>query len=75
MGGPENKGSLEGGTDEYFEEKTPVEMIEERKQRLRMSRMDARLRTPALRRKRSGLVGKENNRGLNLAKMKRLEST
>ena len=56
-----NKGNLEGGTDEYLEEKTPVEFIEERKQRLHTSRMDSRLRTPALRRKRGGKVGKENH--------------
>ena len=51
VGGRENKGNLEGGTDEYLEEKTPVKIIEERRQRLRMSRMDTRLRTPAPRRK------------------------
>ena len=28
VGGWENKGNLEGGTDEYLEEKTPVEIIE-----------------------------------------------
>ena len=39
------------GNGEYLEEKTPVEIIEERKQRLRTSRMDTRLRTPVLRRK------------------------
>ena len=33
--------------DEYLEEKTPVEIIEEKEQKLRMSRMDTRLRTPA----------------------------
>ena len=27
--GRKNKGNLEGGTDEYLEEKTPVEIIEE----------------------------------------------
>ena len=54
VGGRENKGNLEGGTDEYLEEKTPVEIIEERKQRLRTSRMDTRLRTPTPRRKREG---------------------
>ena len=42
---------LEGRTDEYLEEKTPVEIIEERKQRLRTSRMDTRLGTLAPRRK------------------------
>ena len=46
VGGRENKGNLEGEIDEYLEEKTPVEIIEERKQRLRTSRMDTRLRTP-----------------------------
>ena len=54
VGGRENKGNLEGGTDEYLEEKTPVEIIEERKQRLRTSRMDTRLRTPVPRRRRVG---------------------
>ena len=39
VGGQENKGNLEGETDEYLEEKTPVEG----KQRLRTSRMDTRL--------------------------------
>ena len=48
------------GTDECLQEETPVEIIEERKKRLRTSRMDTRLRTPALRRK-AGRVGKENN--------------
>ena len=38
--GREKKGNLKGGSYEYLEEKTPVEIIEERKQRLRMSRMD-----------------------------------
>ena len=49
-----NKGNMEGGTDECLEEKTPVEVIEERKKRLRTSRMDTRLWTPVLRRKRVG---------------------
>ena len=51
VGGRENKGNLEGETDEYLEEKTPVEIIEERKQRLHTSRMDTRLWNPVLRRK------------------------
>ena len=38
VGGRENKGNLEGETDEYLEEKTLVE----RKQRLHTSRMDTR---------------------------------
>ena len=42
------------GNDEYLEEKTPVEIIEEREQRLRTSRMDTRLRTPVSRRRRVG---------------------
>ena len=54
VGGRENKGNLEGGTDEYLEEKTTVEIIEEKRQRLRTSRMDTRLRTPVPRRKRVG---------------------
>ena len=61
VGGREKQRHLEGRTDEYLEEKTPVEIIEERKQRLRTSRMDTRLRTPVPRRKRGGRVGKENN--------------
>ena len=51
VGGQENKCNLEGEIDKYLEEKTPVEIIEEIKQRLRTSRMDTRLRTPARRRK------------------------
>ena len=51
VGGRENKGNLEGGTDEYLEEKTPVEIIEDREKRLRTSRMETRLWTPAPRRK------------------------
>ena len=58
VGGRENKSNLEGETDEYLEEKTPVEIIEERKKRLRTSRMNTRLRTPVPRRKRGGRVGK-----------------
>ena len=58
--GRENKSNLEVGTDEYLEEKTPVEIIEERKQRLRTSRMDTRLRTLVPRRK-EWAGGKENN--------------
>ena len=54
VGGRENKGNLEGRTHEYLEEKTPIEIIEERKQRLRTSRMDTRLRTPVPRRRREG---------------------
>ena len=86
VGGRENKGNLEGETDEYPEEKTPVEIIEKREQRLCTSRMDTRLRTPVLRRKRVGGWEKKTNEdgettslranwGLNLAKKKRLEST
>ena len=58
MGGRENKGNLEGEINEYLEEKTQVEIIEEREQKLHMSRMDTRLQTPAPRRKRGGRVGK-----------------
>ena len=54
VGVRENKGNLEGEIDEYLEEKTPVEIIEERKQRLRTSRMDTRLRTPVPRGRRVG---------------------
>ena len=54
VGGRENKGNLEGEIDEYLEEKTPVEIIEEREQRLRTSRMDTRLRTLVSRRRRVG---------------------
>ena len=52
VGGRENKGNLEGKIDEYLEEKTPVEIIEEREQKLHTSRMDTRLGTPASRKKR-----------------------
>ena len=41
--GRENKINLEGEIDEYLEEKTPVEIIEEREQKLRTSRKDTRL--------------------------------
>ena len=54
VGGRENKGNLEGEIDEYLEEKTPVEIIEEREQKLHTSRMDTRLRTPVPRRRRGG---------------------
>ena len=56
VGGRENKCNLEGEIDKYLEEKTPVENIEERRQRLRTSRMDTRLRTPVPRR-RTGRAG------------------
>ena len=78
---------MEGETDEYLEEKTPIEIIEERKQRLRTSRMDNRLRTPALRRKMVGewekrkttedgenLIAAKELR-IDLAKTKRVESS
>ena len=42
------------GNDKYLEEKTPVEIIEEREQKLHTSRMDTRLRTPVPRRRRVG---------------------
>ena len=54
VGGRENKGNLEGEINEYLEEKTPVEKIEERKQRLHTSRMNTRLWTPVPRRRRVG---------------------
>ena len=54
LGGRENKGNFDGRTDEYLEEKTPVEFIEERKQRLRTSRKDTRLRTQVPRGRRVG---------------------
>ena len=34
LGGRENKGNLEGEIDEYLEEKTPVEIIEEKKAKI-----------------------------------------
>ena len=61
MGGRENKIILEGEIDEYLEEKTPVEIIEEEKHRLRTSRMDTRLQTPVPRRRTGRAGGKENN--------------
>ena len=45
-GRAENEENLEGETMNILKRKTPVEIIEERKQRLHTSRMDARLRTP-----------------------------
>ena len=56
------------GTNEYLEEKTPVEIIEERKQRLCTSRMDTRLQAPAPRRKRGGRVGKRKQLRIELGK-------
>ena len=32
VGGQENKGNLEGGTNEYLEEKTPLERIVEQRE-------------------------------------------
>ena len=54
MGGRENKDYLKGESTNILKRKTPVEIIEERKQRLRTSRMDTRLRTPVPRRRRVG---------------------
>ena len=51
VGGRENKGNLEGETTNILKRKTPVEIIEEREQKLHTNRMDTRLRTPASRRK------------------------
>ena len=51
MGGRENRSNLEGEIDDYLEEETSVETIEEREQKLRTSRMDTLLRTPVPRRK------------------------
>ena len=73
MGGRENKGNLEGETKEYLEEKTPLEIIEERNQRLRTSRMDTRLRTPTSRRKGVGRWEKKTTEdGENLVAEKEL---
>ena len=47
--GGKKQRQLGRGNDEYLEEKTPVEIIEERKQRLCTSRKHTRSRTPALR--------------------------
>ena len=49
--GGKNKDNLEGEMTNILKRKTPVEIIEQRKQILRTSRMDTRLRTPAPRRK------------------------
>ena len=46
------------GNDEYLEETTPVEIIGERRQRLRMSRMDTQLQTP-VKEEKGGRVGKK----------------
>ena len=58
---PEEEGGRAGkqrqlgrGIDEYLEEKTPVKIIEERRQRLRTSRKHTRLRTPVPRGRRVG---------------------
>ena len=40
VGGRESKDNLEGEIDEYLEEKTPIENIEEREQKVHASRMD-----------------------------------
>ena len=45
------KATWKGKPTNSLKRKTPVEIIEERKQKLRTSRMDTRLRTPASRRK------------------------
>ena len=49
-----NTGNWKGEPTNILKRKTPVKIIEERKQRLRTSRMDTRLRTPVLRRRREG---------------------
>ena len=54
MGGRENTGSLNGESTSNLKRKTPVKIIEERKQRLHTSRMDTRLRTPVPRRRSEG---------------------
>ena len=51
---------VEGRTNEYLGEKTPVENIEERRQGLRTGRMDTRLRIPV--RRRRGVGGWEKKR-------------
>ena len=54
------KATWKGKPTNILKRKTPVEIM----QRLRTSRMDTRLRTPAPRRKRVGGWEKKNNRGL-----------
>ena len=71
VGGHENKIILEGEIDEYLEEKTPVEIIDEREQKLRTSRMDTRFRTPVPRRRRVG--GWEKQGQLRTGKQHRLK--
>ena len=61
-GGREKQRQLGRGNDEYLEEKTPVEIIEEREQKLRTSRKDTRLRTPVPRRRRVGAWEKKTLR-------------
>ena len=66
VGGRENKGTFEGEIDEYLEEKTPIEIIEERRQRLRTIRMGTRLQAPDPRWKRVG--GKRKQLRIELGK-------
>ena len=53
------KATWKGKLTNILKRKTPAEMIEERKQKLRTSRMEIRLRTPAPRRKRVGVWEKK----------------
>ena len=68
--GGKNNGTWKGKSMNSFEEKTPVEIIEEKMQRLRTSWMDTRLRDPASRRKRMG--GWEKQGQLRMGKQRRL---
>ena len=62
--GGKNKGNLEGRTDEYLEDTTPVE----RKQRLHTSRMDTRLQTLVPRKKKGRVGGKRKQLRIELGK-------
>ena len=62
------KATWKGKLTNILKRKTPVKIIEERKQKLRMSRMDTRLRTPAPRRK--GWVGGKNKHNFGQGKQR-----
>ena len=69
VGGREKtKATWKGEPTKYLEEKTPVEIIEERKQRLRTSKMDTRLQTPTPRRKKGRAGGKRKQLRIELGK-------
>ena len=54
VGGRVNKATWNGEPTNNLKRKAPVEIIEERMQRFRTSRIDTRLQTPVPRRRREG---------------------